>query len=264
MYITCDLLGPGDGQNFGLCNQMFQIAAITSHAIDCNYTATFPQIKLKSFGEYNKNIFQNVVCDTVDTTNFEYKVFDYGYHQLPHKPNIVYRGYFQSEKYFAHNRQAIKNLFTLPQHYLDYVMTKYGSVLQGETLSIHVRRGDYVNLPNHHPLADMDYYKSAIDHILGKVAITKYVVFSDDINWCINTFGYDDNIVYISDEADFIDLYIMSLCKHNIIANSTFSWWGAWLNDNDSKIVVAPDKWFGSARSDLNTKDLIPETWIKI
>ena len=170
----------------------------------------------------------------------------------------------QSEKYFVHNRALILDLFAPTTDIKNYITSKYSGIINANALSIHVRRGDYVYLPNHHPVASPEYYTNAINYITTKTRIDKYIVFSDDINYCKSMFGESEDITYINGEKDYIDLYLMSMCEHNIIANSTFSWWGAWLNQNSDKIVVAPKTWFGTARTDLDTSDLIPENWIKI
>jgi hypothetical protein len=103
----------------------------------------------------------------------------------------------------------------------------------------------------------MDYYRNAIAEFSDD---TRFLVFSDDIQWCKENFK-GDNFHFIEGEKDYVDLYLMSLCNNNIIANSSFSWWGAWLNNTPNKKVIAPKQWFGKAKQ-LNTKDLIPETWI--
>jgi hypothetical protein len=264
-YITCDLLGPGDGTaNFGLCNQMFQVAALYSHAHDNNLKVTFPQTKSPRFGNYHENIFSRVSHQDINTNAFVYLEIPYGYHDLVKNDDIIYRGYMQSEKYFAHNRDIILDLFAPTTDIKNYITSKYNGIINVNALSIHVRRGDYVYLPNHHPSVGSGYYSAAIDYITAKTQIDKYVVFSDDIDYCKSMFGESEDIIYIDGEKDYIDLYLMSMCKHNIIANSTFSWWGAWLNQTPDKIVVAPETWFGNARTDLDTSDLIPENWIKI
>lgn len=263
--ITCNLLGPGDGTaNYGLGNQMFQVASLMSHALDNNLSVSFPQIKLNSFGGYHQNIFRNVPSHSIDFKNFHYQNVGFHYHELPKHGGIVYKGYFQSEKYFKHNRSLIIKLFSPSTEDLEYISSKYSFILDKKTISIHIRRGDYLNLPNHHPLPSLEYYSKSIDLILSQKKIDKYVVFSDDIEWCKNVFGDNSDIFYIQNEPDYIDLYLMSLCTHNIIANSTFSWWGAWLNTNPKKIVISPKTWFGKARMNLNTSDLLPDTWIKL
>lgn len=264
-FITCDILGPGDGKyNFGLCNQMFQVAALYSHAYDNNLKVTFPQIKNPSFGNYHHNIFSKVPREDIDASKFFYLELNYGYHDLVSRDDIIYRGYMQSERYFAHNRQLILDLFSPTDQIKKYIEDKYSKILSCNALSIHIRRGDYVNLPDHHPIASSEYYTRAIKYLISNTQIDSYVIFSDDIHYCKGVFGESEDITYIEREEDYIDLYLMSYCNHNIIANSTFSWWGAWLNQNPNKIVVAPKEWFGPARIDLDTRDLIPKTWIKL
>ena len=125
------------------------------------------------------------------------------------------------------------------------------------TVSLHVRRTDYVNLQNYHPIAAIQYYKDALDLIEHD----KVVVFSDDINWCKKNFKFN-NMVFIEGNSNIEDLYLMSMCNNNVIANSSFSWWAAWLNKNEYKKIVAPKVWFGPAAP--SDKDIIPDTWIKI
>lgn len=264
-YITCDILGPGDGtENFGLCNQMFQVASLVSHAHDNDLIVTFPQLKTPRFGNYHQNIFSKVNTEDIDFSNFNYLQIPFGYHELPKESNIVYRGYMQSEKYFIHNRKLILDLLSPTNEINEYLIGKYKFISDKNMLSIHIRRGDYVKLQNHHPLVSLEYYSEAINYVVNNTNIDGYVFFSDDIEWCKQTFGDSEDNYYISEEKDYIDLYLMSMCKHNIMANSTFSWWGSWLNQNENKIVVAPKNWFGPARTDLNTNDLIPENWIKL
>ena len=106
---------------------------------------------------------------------------------------------------------------------------------------------------------DLSYFDKATSEIVKKHSDIRFVVFSDDINWCKEAFK-NKNFTFIEDEKDYIDLHMMSLCKHNIIVNSTFSWWGAWLNTNPNKIVIAPKVWFGSS-SHEDSKDVIPNDW---
>ena len=130
------------------------------------------------------------------------------------------------------------------------------------TCSIHVRRGDYLNSPNHHPTQNMNYYMKAIKK-MPKDSV--FLIFSDDINWCKQNFpDMPEKFKFIEGNKDYEDLYLMSACKNNIICNSTFSWWAAWLNSNESKVIMAPDTWFGPAYADWNTNDLYCEGWIKI
>jgi hypothetical protein len=106
----------------------------------------------------------------------------------------------------------------------------------------------------------MPYFKRAINYF-GKDK--RYLLISDDIDWCKSKFK-GSNFYFIDDEPPIIDLYLQTMCTHNIISNSTFSWWGAWLNPNPSKIVVAPIKWFGVQMNNFNTRDLIPQEWVRV
>ena len=107
---------------------------------------------------------------------------------------------------------------------------------------------------------DIEYYQNSVN-IVGEDK--HYLIFSDDVNWCQDNFNFIKNKTIITNNLDYQDLYLMSLCKNNIIANSSFSWWGAWLNNNKDKKVIAPSKWFGE-KANLNQNDIIPKEWIKI
>jgi len=255
--ISCFLKG-------GLGNFMFQIATTYSLAKDNKCEVTFNDKKYfkvhKSLDEYKNNIFRNINFNNNTEYSFIYNEPHFNFQPIPFRKNILLNGYFQSEKYFSHNRNEILRLFSPNEKNLNYIYNKYGNILTKNTTSIHVRRGDYLKLQNHHPLCEMDYYKKSID-VIGKNST--FIVFSDDINWCKENFKYKD-ITFIENEKDYIDLYIMSMCKNNIMANSSFSWWGAWLNKNQNKKIIAPKKWFGESKKNVDTKDLYPKSCIKI
>jgi hypothetical protein len=153
--------------------------------------------------------------------------------------------FFQSEKYF--DVEIVKNLFDIPRNeeYKDYTF-------------LHIRRGDYVKYQDVHNLLSEDYYENALDIIKPK----NVVVLTDDVEWSKShiLFKY---FKISNSKTDIEDLSIMVSCESAIIANSTFSWWGAWLNENPRKKVIGPLKWFGSAIQH-NTGDILPENWIKI
>jgi len=124
-------------------------------------------------------------------------------------------------------------------------------------VSVHVRRGDYLKLSDHHPACTLEYYDKAMSKFDG----CKFLIFSDDKKWCLENFNKENcEISFNSDAVE--DLQLMSLCDHHIIANSSFSWWGAWLGRNKDKKVIAPKEWFGPAKNDHNTKDLYCKDWI--
>ncbi len=184
---------------------------------------------------------------------------DGNYHPIPFHENILLYGVFHSYKYF--DAELVRELYAISPQEREYINSKYGHILKsGEVTSIHVRRGDYYRQPHKYPVSTMSYFNKAIDYI-GKDK--KYLILSDDIDWCKQHF-IGDNFYFSDYEKPVIDLYIQTLCTNNIISNSTFSWWGAWLNANPGKIVICPDPWFGRAFKSNNTKDLIPDNWIQI
>lgn len=168
---------------------------------------------------------------------------------------VILDGYWQSEKYFAHCREEVLKAFG------------YQWQMKQGWCSIHVRRGDYLKYPDKHPAVPYDYLKLAIINMVEHRGITNYLVFSDDIPWCKQAFaGCRHNFVYSEGRTAEEDLIAGSCCEHNIISNSTFSWWQAWLNQNPDKVVISPskDNWFGPGNSNLCTDDIIPESWIQI
>ena len=254
----------------GLANMMFQIAATTSIAKDNNMVASFPNLyeqldylnkeekynpKLNHAAEYaeifgNLNVSHPLGNEPVITFPFHYEKMD-----LPNS-DVIINGFFQSEKYFKKHK---KEIFKIPPKIKDKIEQKYSQYLNMNCLSIHVRRGDYLNYPDHHPPLPVEYYEKAMNSL---PETDFYLVFGDDIDWCKENFT-GDKFIFIENEKDYIELYLMSMCNNHIIANSSFSWWGAWLSDNIEKMVVAPKKWFGNKIKE-NSDDIIPEGWLKI
>lgn len=183
--------------------------------------------------------------------------------------NAYLEGYWQSEKYFKDIENIIRSEFTL-KHEPDAINKEiYHIIGNSNSVSIHVRRGDYISNPitnQVHGVCPLDYYYRAIDKINELVKEPPhFFVFSDDPNWAGENLKTEDPVMVVSHNSldkDYEDLRLMSLCKHHIIANSSFSWWGAWLCTNKEKIVIAPNKWFNTNEHD--TRDLIPDSWIKI
>jgi len=174
--------------------------------------------------------------------------------------------YFQSEKYFKEYEQEIRKDFNFiikpSKKNIDIIKI----IENSNSVSLHIRRWDYLlNKNSYIWFLWLEYYKKAIEIIKEKIEKPTFFIFSDDINWVKENLNINDNIYYIDWNKwknSYEDMRLMSLCKHNIIANSTFSWWGAWLNKNKDKIVIAPKKWFNSDIRDYS--DIIPEKWIKI
>jgi len=175
-------------------------------------------------------------------------------------------GYWQSERYFKPAESIIRQDLTLKEPQGEKYQDLLDRITLSNSVSVHIRRGDYLlekNLRLFHPCTS-DYYLKAEALISEKVSSPELFIFSDDIEWVKQNIPFRFPATFVSDGslADYQELMLMSACKHNIIANSTFSWWGAWLNNNPQKIVITPKKWFIDPATD--EKDLIPPTWVKI
>lgn len=257
-----------------LCNSMFQIscsigyarkygyqwAADTGIGVGDPYSAIhkcFPNLPKENWGSgarYQEH--PNSFCN-LHRTHFNECHFDY--HPIPDLgPNVSLLGFFQSYKYFEGQDEEIKKVFALPvvEGYMDYV-------------SIHVRRGDYVQHSGSFPPIGTYYIDRAIWEIektLGE-GQAKLLFFSDDIAWCKEYYGKYERVEFSEGRNERDDLALMSSCGHHIIANSTFSWFGAYLGHNPNKIVISPspETWFGpSAGVRKPVVDLIPKEWITI
>lgn len=182
--------------------------------------------------------------------------------------NRVLEGYWQSEKYFSEIRGILLREFVFKYEQDAKSREMAEQIQKKESVSLHIRRGDYVHDPlinQIHGLCSFDYYQKAVNYITEKMPNCHFYIFSDDHSWVCENFKLDYPVTLIDHNnasRNYEDLRLMSLCRHNIIANSTFSWWGAWLGTNPGKIVIAPQKWFNDVARD--TKDLIPEYWVKI
>ena len=261
----------------GLGNIIFQIVATKSFAYDKRVECSFPNLhsylsflnqemthnpKLNHSFEYLENLdfFKNLNTSSPETDIPTY-YFDFCYHdiQLPNDDFYI-DGFFQSEKFFGHNRKNILEWLKIPNPIKEIIDTKYGHYLNKKTTSIHVRRGDYVKLSHIHYVQPVEYFLNSIDILKDKTEL--FLIFSDDIEWCKENIKLS-NCVYIEDEKDYIELYLMSLCENNIISNSSFSWWGAWLNENENKTVIGPTNWFNPSCG-ISSRDVIPGSWIKI
>lgn len=180
------------------------------------------------------------------------------------KGDTYFSGYWQSEKYFKDDRSAILKMFTLKEDANIKTKDYRQEILNTQSVSLHIRRGDYITnqeTNNCHGVCSMAYYQKSINYI--KTKESHFFIFSDDLNWAKANLDFINNKTFVELDKNIPDheeMYLMSLCKHNIIANSSFSWWGAWLNQNEDKTVIAPEKWFATDK--LNTSDLIPKNWI--
>lgn len=250
----------------GLGNYMFQISAAfaiskrdAKQLICETYDTQVPQ---KPPHTYKDNLFRKIQFTENHIPHTPIGEAKFSYSEIPKiSGNVRLYGYFQSEKYFKNYRNDILELFDLNSEIKEKIKEKYHSVLLKKPTSLHVRRGDYVWLSDYHANQQTDYYEQAIK-IIGENE--HFLVFSDDISWCKDNLNFLENKTFIQENADYEDLYLMSLCSNHIIANSSFSWWGAWLNVDENKKVIAPKNWFGKSNSHLDTSDLYCEKWYVI
>ncbi|RKG33166.1 alpha-1,2-fucosyltransferase [Acinetobacter guerrae] len=177
-------------------------------------------------------------------------------------------GYFQCEKYFTEYRDDLLEEFKPKESFSEVQNYIKNMIEQNSSCSMHIRRGDYFTNPEasaYHGLCNHEYFMNALKYLEENKKInrdTKIFIFSDDIDWCKKNIiiDYEAFFVTADDERAEMDMWLMSYCQHNIISNSTFSWWGAWLNQNMNKCVVAPKTWF---KNGVNT-DIVPESWVKL
>lgn len=186
---------------------------------------------------------------------------------LKRRGNVYLNGYFQSPKYFESERDALLKIFSLREEFGLEARRIFAQIQASDAVSIHVRRGDYVANTKPHDTPDicsLEYYAKAVAKIRERISNPVWFVFSDDMSWVTRNLALPGRTVYVSGNTipDAHELMLMAECDHNIIANSSFSWWGAWLNQNPLKIVVAPMPWFNTKKD--QHKDLIPESWIRL
>ncbi len=205
-----------------------------------------------------------------DTKIIEEKVLCFNPKHLSIKKPAYIIGYWQSEKYFLEFEKEIRNEFHIsvePSSSNQVILMRINTC---NSISLHIRRGDFIYdriSSELHGSCSIQYYQKAVDLISSTIANPVFFIFSDDINWAKANLHLNFETVFIDindAKTDYEDLRLMSSCKHHILANSTFSWWGAWLNPSLDKIVIAPQKWFADEEWNNRTSDLIPTTWIRI
>lgn len=181
--------------------------------------------------------------------------------------DVYLDGYWQSEYYFKDIRDFLLNDFSFP--ILSEEVALLGEeIISNSSVSVHIRRGDYASnshINSYHGTCDIDYYMKSISFFSKKLDNPIFYFFSDDINWVKENFQSNENFRFISlsdSLSPHYDMYLMSKCLHNVIANSSFSWWGAWLNQNPNKTVIAPKNWFVDPSN--NPINLIPQNWLRL
>lgn len=285
----------------GLGNQMFQYALYLKLSkilgdekvsIDCNRFNSVSDNKgfelKKVFGLEDcfndSNDFKKLIDDKMNMiSRIRRKLFGFKktyiieHDNLSFKPEILkidngdfyLRGLWQSELYFKDIKNLVLEKFNFNIDLDEKNESILNEIVNSDSVSVHIRRGDYLSKKYYDILGDVcdrNYYINAFNTIISSISNATFYIFSDDIEWVKENILLELNnkITYINwniGDDSFIDMFLMSKCKHNIIANSTFSWWGAYLNINDNKIVVTPKRWFKTKKYN---NDIIPEGWIKI
>lgn len=242
------------GNNGRLGNQLFQIAALIGLARKNGTTYKLPPWQYaKYFPNYNATLTEQEQTEALNTWDqLNEAAFNYNDIEVDVARNINVNGYFQSEKYFF-DKQEIKRLFQI---------ANYAPAFE-PTCAVHVRRGDYVDHP-HYYNAPLSYYRTAMGHILSKEPTCTFMVYSDDVQWCKDAFKeFPFNISY-NRGSEIEDLKSITECKHFICANSSFSWWGAWLGEKQGSIIIFPERWLmGEFEKKNPTDDILPDRWHK-
>lgn len=248
-----------------LGNQMFQYAALRGIAYTKGYEFCIPDSK------FNNEWEDHQLFEAFELPNLKYKKFlsgnyyqesqfNYSQEYVDDCPdNINLFGYFQTEKYFSHIADSIREDFT----FKDNILTPCKEAFEfEEAISLHVRRTDYLEKSKDHPPCSLEYYQEALSRFNNNLPV---LIFSDDTEWCKEQELFKPDRFMISEsDWNLVDMCLMTMCSHHIISNSTFSWWGAWLSGSNN--VVAPSRWFGDCGYTVNNNidDIIPERWSKI
>lgn len=282
----------------GLGNQMFQMALAIS--LKKSYSHEEIKINTKAFNGYSlhngfelEKIFNISIekATTLDLIKVAYPyvnhtLWRFGRRFLPtrkticaeidnegFKPEVLenqnfkfFDGYWQNEEYFIKAEKEVRKAFTFKQEQDLKNRRLIDLIKRNKCASIHIRRGDYVTNSLYNNICNIEYYKKAIDYLIQNTDTSIFLLFSNDIEWCkrnISPLLKGKNIIFVNwnqGNKSYMDMHLMSLCNFNIIANSSFSWWAAWLNNNTDKIVVCPKMW--NARTKATS--IVPEKWTKI
>lgn len=247
-----------------LGNQMFRVASAIGIATRNKVPFSFPEWVCHRTKRNYEGFFERSLPRLDPSVRVEHKIaegdFRYKDIELPVGVSTL-SGFFQTERYFEHCRDLVRFHLEPKRSIVRKLSEKYGDNLS-RSCSVHVRRTDYIQHQEHHPVLELDYYRRAVDAVRSRAPVDRFLVFSDDTKWCRENMGSD--AVYVEGNQDIEDMFLMSLCSHHIIANSSFSWWGAWLNLSPDKIVVAPSVWFGPALKHKDTSEVVPNEWIRI
>jgi hypothetical protein len=224
--INKDFIMPSLGGRLG--NNLFMIANAYARALDQNRQLIVPANQVGHMGDFVDNVFRKLDL-YIDHPS-----------EVNHDEATVYGGYFQSENHFEKYSEAVKSLFSPTREFIDRIRTEIPVIFDTEVTVINVRRGDYLYYPTYHPIVSPEYIFKALHLVPSK----QYIIASDDIPWCKEHLNLS-NAIYLEGWKVHEQLWIMAMCHHFIISNSSFSWWAAYLSRHPGKTVIAPETWFG-------------------
>ena len=259
----------------GLGNQLFQYALgrhiAYIHNTDLKLDVSIYENDPKRHYSLLPFNIKSIIAQTDEISNLNIvkeKAFSFDENILKTPNDSYLDGYWQSEKYFKDILETIKKEISLKDKFSDKIEKIAENIKNTSSISIHIRRGDYIKEAKtnaFHGTCSNEYYIKGVKKISESIENPTIFVFSDDIKWCQDNLSFSYPTIFINENnsiKDYEEIILMSLCKHNIIANSSFSWWGAWLNNNPKKIVIAPKRWF--ANDKIDSSDIIPLSWIKM
>ena len=258
IFLTSYLMG-------GLGNQLFQIAKAKAEGLKNNLdvffrTNAFIPMEGNQPKKYINNIYRNINFDDTKKpiVRMNEKTFSYYENNTIYNESTEFYGYYQSSKNFLNFRNEIKSLFLPTNEFKEKLKNLYPLIFEENSIAIHIRRGDYLKIPTILPVIDKCYF----DNCLEQIKYSHIFIFSNDKEWVQENMSYDNSSIIYNLE-DYEELWAMSLCNHNIISNSSFSWWAAYLNENNNQKVFCPSLWFGN-NGEKNYLDIYEDGWIKI
>ncbi len=238
----------------------FAISAAIANANECAYTSPASTLK---------KIWQHLSGKRPDLKLYQEQGLQFNKQLLTLPANSYLSGYWQCEKYFSSAAEVIRQEFSFKDEPDAMNADMLTQIRNSKSISVHIRRGDYISNPSAnavHGICELDYYQQAATYLANKLNTElSFYVFSDDPEWVKQHLHLSGNTIYVAHNnavQNHEDLRLMSACEHHIIANSTFSWWGAWLNPSSQKIVIAPKQWFKDPNYDAS--DLVPASWIRL
>ena len=245
-------------------NMMFQIANALAKSIEYNRELIIPS-KESSSDIYEKNLFRDLKFVDIDYSKIDnYKTINSPFHytelDLPSDDYPTrYCGWYQSEKFFKKYSDIVIDAFSPTDEFIREAYNDFEFLKNKNACAINVRRGDYLTQPTRHPVITKEYINESIKHL---PKCEKYIVLSDDMDWCKNNIKIND-VIFVENYWDWCGLWLMSLCNNFILSNSSFSWWGAYLSRDKNKKVISPSTWVGPDIVDI-MDDIWCEDWIKI